>query len=141
MLSMNPVKKLYFFAIAALLWCTAFVAICAADEFTRESYVPYDDSGTDAHCLDVYLHPSPGPCPAIIYVHGGGFVGGDKDSCPSYILEPAMHHGFSVISANYRLAPIHSTLVSCGDRRRRPSHQFHLTSRRTALENDFDSLG
>jgi acetyl esterase/lipase len=57
--------------------------------------------------LDAYLQPSPGPHPAVIFVHGGGYVAGDKAPCPHYILEPFLGHGYSVFSINYRLAPKH----------------------------------
>jgi acetyl esterase/lipase len=55
--------------------------------------------------LDAYLQPSPGPHPAAVFVHGGGYVAGDKAPCPHYILEPFLGHGYSVFSVNYRLAP------------------------------------
>jgi acetyl esterase len=41
----------------------------------------------------------------VVFVHGGGFVTGDKRPCPSYILEPFLRNGYSVFSVNYRLAP------------------------------------
>lgn len=55
--------------------------------------------------LDAYLQPSPGSHPAAVFVHGGGYVAGDKAPCPHYILEPFLGHGYSVFSVNYRLAP------------------------------------
>ncbi len=61
----------------------------------------------EAVALDAYLQKSPGPHAAVVFVHGGGFVGGDKRPCPSYIVEPYLGHGYSIFSVNYRLAPEH----------------------------------
>lgn len=48
-----------------------------------------------------------GPFPAIIWVHGGGFTGGDKAPAPKSLLEPIERLGYAWFSVNYRLAPKH----------------------------------
>jgi alpha-L-fucosidase 2 len=56
--------------------------------------------------LDAYLIRGPGPFPAVIYVHGGGWTYGDKDGGFARFLIPALvDRGYSVFSINYRLAP------------------------------------
>jgi acetyl esterase/lipase len=67
--------------------------------------VVYLESNGAAIALDAYLQKSAGPHPAAIFVHGGGYIGGDKHPCPHYILEPFLGHGYSVFSVNYRLSP------------------------------------
>jgi alpha-L-fucosidase 2 len=57
--------------------------------------------------LDAYLQHSQTPSAAVIFVHGGGFVGGDKRDYPRDLLDPLTEKGFSIISVNYRLAPKH----------------------------------
>jgi acetyl esterase/lipase len=57
--------------------------------------------------LDAYLQRSQTPSAAVIFVHGGGFVGGDKKDYPHDLLDPLTENGFSTISVNYRLAPKH----------------------------------
>lgn len=54
--------------------------------------------------LDAVLPDGPGPYPAVLVVHGGGWRGGDKRQFarPAQMLAEA---GFAVFSANYRLAP------------------------------------
>jgi len=55
------------------------------------------------HLLDVYAPASDGrPRPILVYVHGGGFVRGDRDAnIPAY----AARHGLVGVAITYRLAP------------------------------------
>ncbi len=47
-----------------------------------------------------------GSRPVVIIVHGGGWVGGDKQDM-SFLFEPLSDAGFAWFSINYRLAPKH----------------------------------
>ncbi len=61
------------------------------------------DTSSD-RLLDLYL-PMDEPRakrPVILFIHGGGFGGGDKSSLEKFWRDLASH-GFAVISANYRL--------------------------------------
>lgn len=40
--------------------------------------------------------------PTVIYVHGGGWMGGDKTAQPLWY-EPYLERGYNVISLNYRM--------------------------------------
>jgi acetyl esterase len=54
--------------------------------------------------IDVYVPAHAQALPIAIFVHGGGFVGGDKsdyDNIPTYLSQ----HGIVAVNANYRLAP------------------------------------
>jgi alpha-L-fucosidase 2 len=60
--------------------------------------------------LDASVPDGPGPHPAVILVHGGGWSGGDKDGGPKKGLMAPMHEplstaGFAWFSINYRLTP------------------------------------
>lgn len=60
--------------------------------------------------LDAFIPDGPGPHPAVILVHGGGWSGGDKDGGPKKGYMAPMHAplsaaGFAWFSINYRLAP------------------------------------
>jgi arylformamidase len=62
--------------------------------------------------LDLFLPASGGRnLPVMIYVHGGGFVGGDKKSpaFPYYdnVMRWAVKHGMAGVNMTYRLAPAH----------------------------------
>ena len=64
------------------------------------------EDGTELK-LDAYWPMQPaGPAPAIMFVHGGGWVAGTKTGTPgmSYFLELA-RRGYFIASIDYRLAP------------------------------------
>ena len=66
--------------------------------------VVYRRVGEVPLALDAFVPDGSGPFPAVIYVHGGGFVGGDKKPYPVW-LDLAAAEGFAWCSVNYRLAP------------------------------------
>ena len=55
--------------------------------------------------LDAWVPEGPGPFPAVIVVHGGGFVNGDKQTYVKPLFEPLRNSGFAWFTINYRLAP------------------------------------
>ena len=97
--------------------------------------------------LDAYVPDGPGPFPAVILVHGGGWVSGDKSGGPSGALiapmeAPLGRAGFAWFSINYRLAP-KDPYPACIDDvetaiRWVKAHaaQYHLDPRRIALAGD-----
>jgi acetyl esterase/lipase len=50
-----------------------------------------------------------------LFVHGGGFVAGDKKEYPHDLLDPLMELGFSTSSINFRLSPKHPFLAATDD--------------------------
>jgi acetyl esterase/lipase len=52
--------------------------------------------------LDFYKADSDKPTPLIVYIHGGGFVGGDKSSINPIILKLALENGISCAALHYR---------------------------------------
>ncbi len=60
-------------------------------------YGPYD-----RNVLDFYQAKSTQPTPLIIYIHGGGFVGGDKKTLHLEMVDKANAAGISVAAINYR---------------------------------------
>lgn len=72
------------------------------------SYGPYD-----ANVLDFWQAQGEGPRPLLVYIHGGGWTGGDKKRNLKQI-EPFLEKGISYAAINYRLsgeaplpAPVH----------------------------------
>jgi acetyl esterase/lipase len=58
-----------------------------------------------AQRLDLYLPPTgEGPFPVVVWVHGGGWQGGDKRLGPSSPALALRARGFAVASVNYRLS-------------------------------------
>ena len=53
--------------------------------------------------LDVYRARSDRPAPVLFYVHGGGWMQGDKNT-PDFLV-PCLKSGVSVVSIDYRLIP------------------------------------
>ncbi|MDZ4847665.1 MAG: alpha/beta hydrolase [Pirellulaceae bacterium] len=56
----------------------------------------------ERNVLDFYQAKSDKPTPLIIYIHGGGFVGGDKNSINGGMLKAANEAGISMASLHYR---------------------------------------
>jgi acetyl esterase/lipase len=67
--------------------------------------------------LDLYLPPSDRPTPLILYIHGGGFQGGDKRSLSPAESNAYLDAGCAVAALNYRLtdtAPMPAAYRDCG---------------------------
>jgi acetyl esterase/lipase len=87
----------------------------AAEERTLQDVVYGHASGQDLK-LDAYLSERAGPSPVLIFIHGGGWLEGDKNPSvriPGQKIESAildfikaamLDMGISVVSINYRLA-------------------------------------
>lgn len=81
----------------------AFVAAAGAAEFRADIEYAAPTNGT-ARTLDIHIPDGAGPFPLLVYIHGGGWAGGDKREVALFtnLLQqlPAV-----CISVNYRLAP------------------------------------
>jgi cation diffusion facilitator CzcD-associated flavoprotein CzcO/acetyl esterase/lipase len=60
--------------------------------------------GGDLPCR-VYKPSGPGPFPAVVYFHGGGWVIGDLDSDDPLCRDLCVRSGAMIVSVNYRHAP------------------------------------
>jgi acetyl esterase len=67
--------------------------------------VEYAHPGGKAVLLDLHVPDGPGPFPAAILVHGGGFDQGSKSTNVRPLFEPLANAGFAWFSIDYRLAP------------------------------------
>jgi len=68
--------------------------------------IQYLPTGRREHRLDIYRPVTPGPHPAVLYVHGGGFRILSKDT--HWLMGLAFaRRGFAVFNVGYRLAPRH----------------------------------
>jgi acetyl esterase len=54
--------------------------------------------------LDFWQAKSNVPTPVFVFIHGGGFRGGDKVSIPVNLLQLCLDSGISFVSLNYRLS-------------------------------------
>ncbi|MCX6953720.1 MAG: alpha/beta hydrolase [Verrucomicrobia bacterium] len=92
-----------------LLLCLAFCATVAARAAVQTD-IEYGRAAGVSLKLDASIPDGPGPFPAVILVHGGGWSAGDKSGGPSKGYMAPMHAplaaaGFAWFSINYRLAP------------------------------------
>ncbi|MBI1356805.1 MAG: alpha/beta hydrolase fold domain-containing protein [Acidobacteria bacterium] len=55
--------------------------------------------------LDLWLAASDRPTPLVLFIHGGGFVGGDKSKVAAPLLERMLGEGVSYAAINYRFLP------------------------------------
>ncbi len=89
-----------------MLWLIALLgfSLAAAElkkdiEFARPGGLPLT--------LDASIPEGNGPHPAVIIVHGGGFINGDKQTYVPPLFPPLTQAGFAWFTINYRLAPNH----------------------------------
>lgn len=75
----------------------------------------------ERNTFDIWLAKSEKPTPLVIYIHGGGFVGGDKSKYyQSHDWERFLENGISIATINYRFmneAP-YGILASMNDSKR-----------------------
>jgi alpha-L-fucosidase 2 len=67
--------------------------------------VEYGKPGGHALLLDLHVPDGPGPFPAAILVHGGGFDAGSRATNMSPTFQPLAEAGFAWFSIDYRMAP------------------------------------
>jgi len=67
--------------------------------------VEYARPGGRRVLLDLHVPDGPGPFPAAILVHGGGFDEGSKSTNVRPLFEPLTDAGYAWFSIDYRLAP------------------------------------
>lgn len=80
------------------------VSLASASAQTVTRNVPYSDSGHERHVLDIHAPAGARDLPVVFWIHGGGWVTGDKSSVQQ---KPAAFNarGFVFVSTNYRLLP------------------------------------
>ena len=66
--------------------------------------------------LDLWLAQSDKPTPLIVFIHGGGFTGGDKKNVGIANVRRALNAGVSYAAINYRFRtelPLQTVLRDC----------------------------
>jgi|GEM_PF-3033241 len=66
--------------------------------YSDVAYGPYE-----RNVLDFWQAPSAAPTPLVVFIHGGGFVSGDKSSASAGDINYCLQHGVSFAAINYRL--------------------------------------
>jgi len=78
------------------------LASAAGDVYVRRD-IEYARYGEMRLNLDAGLPQTAAPCPAVIVVHGGGWVRGDRAVDVAPLLQPLSDAGFAWFSISYRL--------------------------------------
>ncbi len=72
--------------------------------YRKETYA-YKEVEGHKILADVYLPEGGGIRPVLIYLHGGGFIFGNRTGCRKPLRDKLLEAGYVVVSIDYRLAP------------------------------------
>lgn len=85
---------------------TTFLAEDAGSKYWIKTDVVYDVENGHENKLDViYPHNATEAVPAVIYIHGGGWIWGDKAGAVLEVL-PYLQMGWAAVNVEYRLADV-----------------------------------
>lgn len=59
----------------------------------------------ERNVFDLWQPKSKKPTPLVVYIHGGGFVNGDKSNLSANVLQRLLDNGVAVMAINYSLLP------------------------------------
>lgn len=93
--------------------------------FSEVHYGPHE-----RQVLDFYQAKSAGPASVIVFIHGGGFVAGDKRMVSPSMVRDAVESGMSLASINYRFVDGQTTLLPMPQRDGARAVQFIRTKAR-----------
>src|SRR4051812_2085688 len=88
-------------SLAALSLMAAFEMTGAGTSLQNVEYSHPDGRSLQ---LDGFVPEGPGPFPAVIIVHGGAWVTGDRKASVQPLFAPLASSGFAWFSISYRLA-------------------------------------
>lgn len=105
------ILKLKMFSVAAVVAVLMLCPSASAEEGPTHANVSYGEHPLQA--VDFWQADGEGPRPLLVYIHGGGWTGGDKKRRASDV-KPFLDKGISYAAINYRLsgeaplpAPVH----------------------------------
>jgi len=81
------------------------VFLSAGRAMQVQTDIEYGNAGGEKQLLDIYEPDGSGVFPAVIMVHGGSWVAGDKQGDEKIFSKPLADANFVFVSINYRLAP------------------------------------
>lgn len=130
-------------------WPIGFAFVMAANSASAvlQSDIEYSTAAGESLRLDANIPDGLGPHPAVILVHGGAWVRGDKSGGPDKafiapLFEPLTRAGFAWFSVNYRLAPTNRYPAGADDIGTaiqwvsRHATEFHVDPKRIAIAGE-----
>ncbi|MEO7725283.1 MAG: prolyl oligopeptidase family serine peptidase [Chthoniobacterales bacterium] len=99
-------NKLIIRFVLAVVACLVLGGVAVADVVPKSEVFGKASDGTVLH-WQVYTPTTPGPWPAVLIIHGGGFNSGSPDSSGESIIaaQDMAAAGYIAFSIEYRLAP------------------------------------
>nr|MBC8290439.1 alpha/beta hydrolase fold domain-containing protein [Planctomycetota bacterium] len=95
----------------------------------------------ERHAIDLYLVESEQPTPLLIYIHGGGFVGGDKRGVSAGLIQSMHKAGISVAAIHYRFIREHHFPIPFTDSARAVQFLRHNAKKYNLDANRFAATG
>ncbi len=93
------------FATLCFILIIGTVTAFAQGSYTRISDLAYAGTSLSTQKLDLYIPAgATAATPLVIWIHGGGWIGGDKALNPSSFQLRYAQNGYAVASINYRLS-------------------------------------
>jgi acetyl esterase len=118
MLRRQLTSRFYLSVLSAIAVALLANSVCLAQRkdkptptFRNISYGPHE-----RNVLDIWQAQSEQPTPLVVYIHGGGFRNGSKDSIDADMLRALLKAKISVAALNYRLvgqAPLPAAHDDC----------------------------
>ncbi len=101
-----------YFAVIALLLCVSTHAFSQEPDATAAAKPAPDIANAkygplERNVFDLWRPKSKSPTPLMVYIHGGGFVNGDKGNLSPKLLEMLLGRGIAVMAINYSLLATH----------------------------------
>ena len=108
------------------------------ENFSRVDGIQYAQGNSAPLLADLLLPKSSAPAPAIIFIHGGGWIGGTRD-WPAVLMTPFPEHGYAAMYIDYDLSPAVRFPVALGECKaavrwlRAHAAQYHVDPNRIAV--------
>ena len=95
----------------------------------------------ERHVIDLYLAESKQPTPLVIYIHGGGFVKGDKRGVSGNLIRAMHGNSISVAAIHYRFISAHPLPAPFTDAARAVQFLRHHAKKYNLDSNRFAATG
>lgn len=95
--------KYYTYVLLFFLLNSLSMNLYAQQDYKKLADIPYSKDSKD-NTFDAYIPTGHAQSKVIVYLHGSGWTGGDKDEFPKQLVEELVgKRKYIVVSANYRL--------------------------------------
>jgi acetyl esterase/lipase len=88
--------------LAVIAWAAFAAPLSARDPEIAPTFKDVNYGPHERNVLDFWQAKSEKPTPVVVYIHGGGFVAGDKSSVNAAMLKVCLDAGISCAAINYR---------------------------------------